>query len=68
MAGLPPADLVTPSKIPPRVRQRSLLCYWAVQELSLPGTAVGARLGLTQPGVRRGARLAEEQGLAFPEG
>jgi len=72
VAGLPPADLVTPSKIPPRVRQRSLLCYWAVQALGLPGTAVGARLGLTQSAVRRavrrGARLAKEQGLAFPEG
>ena len=38
----------------------------------LPGTAVGARLGLTQSAVsravRRGARLAKGQGLVFPEG
>ena len=72
MAGLLPADLVTPRKIPPRVRQRSLLCSWAVQALGLPGTAVGVRLGLTQSAVhravRRRSRLAKEQGLAFPEG
>jgi hypothetical protein len=68
----PPLDLVTPSKVPGCVRPRSLLCYWAVRELGLPGTAVAARLHLTQSAVsravRRGERLAREQGLAFPQG
>ena len=68
VAGLSPADQVTPSKIPSRLRPRSLFCSWAVQALGLPGPAVGARLGLTQSAVRRGARLAKEQGLALPEG
>ena len=70
-AGLPSAALGTPSKSPARVQARSLLCYWAVRELGLPGTAVGARLGLTQPAVsravHRGERLAKEQGRTFPE-
>jgi len=71
-AGLPPADLLTPSKVPVRVRHRSLLCFWAVRELGLPGTAVAAKLGLTQPAVSRavlrGERLTKEEGLAFPPG
>jgi REP-associated tyrosine transposase len=71
-AGRPPQDLLTPSKVPGCVRPRSLLCYWAVRELGLPGTAVAARLGLTQSAVsravRRGERLATEQGVAFPQG
>jgi REP element-mobilizing transposase RayT len=71
-AGVPPEDLLTPSKVPRRARYRSLLCYWAVRELGLPGTVVAAKLGLTQPAgsraVPRGERLAKEQGLAFPQG
>jgi len=48
-----------------------VLCYWAVREMGLPGTAVAARLGLTQSAVSRavlrGERLAKEQRLAFPQ-
>jgi len=70
-AGLPPADLLTPSRVPRRVQHRSVLCYWAVREMGLPGTAVAARLGLTQSAVSRavlrGERLAKEQRLAFPQ-
>ncbi len=70
-AGLPSADLLMPSKVPARVEVRSLLCYSAVRELGLPGTAVAAKLGLTQSAVSRavlrGERLAKEQGWAFPE-
>ena len=54
------------------VQHRSLLCYWAVRELGLPGTVVATKLGLTQPAVSRavlrGERLAKEQRLAFPQG
>ena len=68
-AGLTPADLLTPSKVPARVQHRSLLCYWAVRELGLPGTVVAAKLGLTQPAVSRsvvrGERLAKEKGVPF---
>jgi len=70
-AGLSPADLLTPSKIPTRVRHRSLLCYWAMRELGLPGTALAAKLGLTQPAVSRavlrGERLAKGGGIPFPK-
>jgi len=70
-AGLPTADLLTPSKVSRHVQYRSLLCYWAVRELGLSGTVVATNLGLTQPAVSRavlrGERLAKEQGLAFPQ-
>ena len=64
-AGLQPADLLTPSKIPARVEHRSMLCYWAVRELGLPGTVVANHLGLTQSAisrsVARGERLVREK-------
>jgi len=63
---LTPADVLTPSKQPRRVQARSLLCYWAIRDLRLSGTAVAARLGVTQPAVsravRRGERLAAGRG------
>jgi hypothetical protein len=66
-SGLRPADLLASSKIPARVQHRSLLCYWAVRELGLPGTIVAAKLGLTQSAVSRsvarGERLAEKKGV-----
>jgi hypothetical protein len=69
--GLPVAALEIPGKEPARVQARSLLCYWAVRELGLPGTAVAARLSLTQSAVsravRRGERLTEERGWEFPK-
>ena len=68
-AGLPPGDLLTPSKIPARVEHRSMLCYLAVRELGLPGTVVADRLGLSQPAVSRavarGERLALAKGAAY---
>ncbi|MBI4571876.1 MAG: transposase [candidate division NC10 bacterium] len=71
-AGVPAADLLTPSKVRRRARYRSILCYWAVRKLGLPGTVVAARLGLTQPAVSRavlrGERVVKEQGLVFPQG
>jgi hypothetical protein len=68
-AGLRPADLLLPSKIPERVEHRSMLCYWAVRELGLAGTVVGRQLGLTQSAVSRsvarGERLVLEKGEAW---
>jgi putative transposase len=65
-AGFQPADLLTPSKIPARVEHRSILCFWAVRELGLPGTVVASHLGLTQSAVSRsvarGERLCLEKG------
>jgi REP element-mobilizing transposase RayT len=55
-------EILQPSKKPERVRARSLVCYWAVTELGLAGTAVGRRLGLVQSAVSkavgRGATVA----------
>lgn len=68
-AGLTPADLAAPTKSPARVEYRSMLCYWAVRELGLAGTAVGKRLGVTQSAVSRlvvrGERLVAERGEGF---
>ncbi|MBW1816745.1 MAG: hypothetical protein JRJ60_06245 [Deltaproteobacteria bacterium] len=41
-----PERILDPSKKPDRVRARSLVFYWAVRELGLPGTAVRQQLGL----------------------
>lgn len=61
---LPPEEIVQPGKQPKRVQARSLVCFWAVRELGLNGTAVGRRLGLSQSAVSRavprGQRLAED--------
>jgi len=43
-----------------RVKARSLLCHWAIHELGMTATAVGKRLGLTQPGATRAAQRGEE--------
>ncbi len=58
---------------PGRYRQlviaRSLLCYWAVQELGEPMTALAGRLGISgaavSKAVRRGAAIAREKGYQF---
>jgi hypothetical protein len=68
-AGLRPAALLTPSKIPARAEHRSILCYWAVRELGLPGTVVARHLGLSQSAisraVARGECLVLERGEVF---
>jgi len=67
--GLTPADLAAPTKSPARVEYRSMLCYGAVREMGLPGTAVAKRLGVTQSAVSRlvarGERLIAKRGEAF---
>jgi chromosomal replication initiation ATPase DnaA len=49
------------------VKARSLLCHWASRELGLIMTAIGKRLGLTQPAVSiaasRGKEIAGQQGV-----
>jgi REP element-mobilizing transposase RayT len=68
-AGLRFVELLTPSKSPPCVEHRSILCYWAVRELGLPGSVVAGKLGLTQSAisrsVARGERLVLEKGDAY---
>ncbi len=58
---------------PGRYRQlviaRSLLCYWAVQDLGEPMNALAGRLGISgaavSKAVRRGAAIAREKGYQF---
>jgi REP element-mobilizing transposase RayT len=62
-------EILLPSKTPQRVQARSLLCYWAVRQLSMDGTTVGKKLGLTQSAVsksvQRGERLALDENLSL---
>jgi hypothetical protein len=65
-------DVLLPGKQADRVRARSLLCYWAVRELGMSCTAIGRRLGMTQPAVsravQRGEKLAKGEKLEFYSG
>lgn len=52
------------SKQPRRAKARSLLCYWAVQELGMTATSVAGKIGMTHSAVsravERGRELSEE--------
>lgn len=55
-------EIIHPSRQTQRVKARSVACYWAVRQLGLKGTEVGAIFGLSQPGavsraVGRGEKL-----------
>jgi putative transposase len=67
--GIESGEVVRPGKQPLRAKARAVVCYWAVRELGMTTTAVGKRLGLTQPAVskavQRGENLAEEDCLAL---
>ena len=56
-----------PGKQPHRVKARSVLICWAVQELGMSATAVGLKLGMSQSGAsraaQRGRNIVEELGL-----
>lgn len=58
-----------PGKFKQQVIARSLLCYWAVQELGESMTALGRRLGIStaavSKSVQRGARVSDELALKF---
>ena len=65
--GLEPDTILGPGRLRKVSASRSLFCYWAVRELGHTATALARRLKLTQPAVsiavRRGERIAQEQGL-----
>jgi hypothetical protein len=58
-----PEEILSPSKEPERVRGRSLVCYWAVRELGMNGTAVASLLGIIQSSVSRAVRRGERLAL-----
>jgi REP element-mobilizing transposase RayT len=67
--GIPVTEVLKAGKQPERVKARSVLAYWAVRELGLPGTTVGERLGLSQSAtsraVQRNERIAAQYQLAL---
>ena len=64
-----PDHIWKPGKQPPRVKARSLVCYWAVRELGMSGTNVGNLLSLGQSAVSRavlrGEKLAQDMKLSL---
>jgi putative transposase len=58
-------------KHPQTVKARSLLCYWATDELGISATELSRRIGITQPaisqGVKRGAIIAKECGVKLTD-
>jgi REP element-mobilizing transposase RayT len=58
-------DLYVNSRQKDRVEARSVLFYWAVQELGMPGTELAKLFGMSQPGVayalRKGERIVKEK-------
>ena len=57
------------SRRPNVVQARSLLCYWASNELGMRMTEIAIRLGLSQPAVsiaaRRGKKIAWQKGYSL---
>lgn len=53
-------QVLEPCKQPQFVQARSVASYWAVRKLSISGTLVGKKLGLTQSAVSRSAKRGEE--------
>ncbi|MGD9193891.1 MAG: transposase [Desulfobacterales bacterium] len=66
-----PQEILLTGKQPLRVRARSLVCYWAVNELGMAGTEIAKILGLTQPAVskavQRGEKLASDYKLSLAD-
>ena len=62
-------NILSLGKQPERVMARSVLAYWAVRELGIPGTEAGKRLGLSQSAisraVQRGEQLVSEHRLSL---
>jgi len=63
---IPHIDMIVLGKQPHRVKARSVLICWAVQELGMSATAVGLKLGMSQSAAsraaQRGRNIVEELG------
>jgi hypothetical protein len=68
---LQPEEVLSNFKQRKRVKARSVLCYWAVNELGLPGAAVARRLKMSDSGISRavvrGERIASDMKLKLFE-
>ena len=58
-----PGEILRHGKQPERVRARSLVCYSAVKELGMSGSAVAKLLGIIQSSVSRGVQRGEKLAL-----
>ena len=65
------AEIMESGKDRKRTRARSLLCYWATDQLGISQTRLSRILNLTQPAisqaVSRGRDLAKSQSYSFPD-
>jgi putative transposase len=48
--------LESPGRYHHAVKARRIFCYWGVRELGIPGTALGKRLGISQPAVSKAVK------------
>jgi len=66
-----PAEVWQTNKRTIAVQAKSLVCYWATQELGMTATAVGRRLAITQPtasrAVQRGEHIVTERGWTLKQ-
>lgn len=64
-----PSDIWAPGKEPKKVKDRSLLCYWAVMELGISLSELSRRCNLSLSGVslsvKRGETIAKNKGLSL---
>jgi REP element-mobilizing transposase RayT len=64
-------SLIGPSKVRSVVKARTLLCYWAVNELGMSMTDIAGRLKIAVPTVsvaeKKGAQIAKSEGLVLAE-
>jgi hypothetical protein len=69
LCGVSPEEISARSKRPQVVEARSLLCFWAVQELGISATAVAKRLNISQPAVsisvRRGEKISRDRAITL---
>ena len=69
LLGMTIDEVLLPGKYQKQVAARSLLCFWAVNELEFSVTALGKKLGISAPvvskSVQRGAAIAQENGYAI---
>jgi len=64
-------QILKPSKERPRVKARSLLCYWAVREMGMSMADLSRKLGISLSGisqhVNRGETIAREGNFQLPD-
>jgi REP element-mobilizing transposase RayT len=57
---LKPEEVLSASKLPQRVKARSLLCFWALKELEMSGADVARRLNMSRSAVSRAVARGEK--------